>query len=106
METHLCHKIISHTTTTQKQKFSKFNKENIAQRHSLKPKTNRNFKALLGQITSTTNTVEFLVCVFFFSNSTTALKIMAGHWSLTVIKAFLTAEKSCQMVTMTTTTQI
>ena len=49
------------------QKLFKF-KEKIAQRHYLKTKTNRNFKMLLGQITSTTNTVKFLVCFVFFPN--------------------------------------
>ena len=32
-----------------------------------------------------------------------ALKIMAGQWSLTVVKAFVTTENPCQTVTMTTT---
>ena len=31
----------------------------------MKPKTNSNFKVLLGQITSTMNKVKFLVCVLF-----------------------------------------
>ena len=69
----MCRKIKSNTTTTQiqNQKFLKLNKEKIAQRYSLKPKTNKNFKVLIGQIISTINTVEFLVCVF--SNSTITL---------------------------------
>ena len=49
--------------------FSKFNKEKISQRHSLKPKTNWNFKVLLalGLIIST---ITHLVCGFFqFKNN-------------------------------------
>ena len=40
----LCRKIKSHAATTQilNQKVSKLNKEKTTQRHSLKPKTNRN----------------------------------------------------------------
>ena len=52
----------------------RFLKEKIAQtlieinkKNQLKLiETNKNFKVLLGQITSTINTVKFLVCVFFF----------------------------------------
>ena len=35
----------------------------------MKPKTNRNFKELLSQITITINTVKFIVCVFFLFNN-------------------------------------
>ena len=62
---------VSHTTTSQIFKFLKLNKEKIAQRHSLKPKANRNFKVLLTQIISTIiSAVEFLVCVFLNSTIT------------------------------------
>ena len=69
----MCGKIKSHPTTTkiQNQKFSKLHHKKIAQRQSLKPKANKNFKVLLGQIINTIATVEFLVCVS--SNSTITL---------------------------------
>ena len=69
----MCRKIKSHATITQiyNQTFSKLKKEKVTQRHSLKPKTNKNFKKLLGEIMSTVNTVEFVVRVF--SNSIKAL---------------------------------
>ena len=35
-----------------------------------------------------------------------ALKIMTSQWSLTIVKAFVTAKKPCQTVTMNTTTYI
>ena len=49
--------------------FSKFNKEKISQRHSLKPKTNWNFKVVLSFIISTITQLNFLFVFFQFNKN-------------------------------------
>ena len=38
-----------------------------------------------------------------FTLTNSALKVMTGQWSLVDVKAFVTVEKPCRMVTMTAT---
>ena len=48
------------------QKYSKFNKEKIGQRHSFKPKANSNFKVLLGPIIKTITQLNSLFVFFYY----------------------------------------
>ena len=58
-------------------KFSKLNKEMIVQRHSLKPKTNWNFKVLFGLIMNIIKHLNSLLVFFLIQQEPWHCNIMA-----------------------------
>ena len=49
----------------------------------------------LGENLRQTKCSFYLTNLFIFTNQKPAFKIMAGEWSLTIIKTFVTTEKPC-----------